>query len=338
MKSMRIALLAAAALAVVPAAASTDTRDPADRDRGGHVDHGNRVGGDHARPAPPEAPPRGSGMMVMPRGAPDGGRPPMPQPPQAQPQDRGGWQGGWRGGQGGPGRGDARIDRPIPVPNADTGQARAQWRQGDRGGVSQYSTRPNDDHRWDNARGQWNGGDRRPGNEDGRSGDHRWDNSRGQWNGGDRRSGNDDDHNRDHRWDGDRDRRDHNGDRRWDGRSNSGGGWNGGRTWGGHGDHRWDASRWRNDHRYDWRDWRSSHHDLFRRHYYAPRGYHYRSVYAGFFLEPFFYGSNYWLDDPFDYRLPPVEWPLRWVHYYNDALLVDVTTGEVIDVIPNFFF
>jgi len=33
-----------------------------------------------------------------------------------------------------------------------------------------------------------------------------------------------------------------------------------------------------------------------------------------------------------------VEWPLRWVHYYNDALLVDVTTGEVVDVIPNFFF
>ena len=36
--------------------------------------------------------------------------------------------------------------------------------------------------------------------------------------------------------------------------------------------------------------------------------------------------------------IPPVEWPLQWVHYYNDALLVDVTTGEVVDVIPNFFF
>jgi len=87
-----------------------------------------------------------------------------------------------------------------------------------------------------------------------------------------------------------------------------------------------------------WRDWRNGHRDLFSRHYHAPRGYRYRSVYAGFFLEPFFYGSSYWLDDPYDYRLPPVEWPLRWVHYYNDALLVDVTTGEVVDVIPNFFF
>jgi len=337
MKSMRIALLAAAALAVVPAAAYADTKDPADRDRGGHVDHGNRGGGDHARPAPPQAPPRGSGMMVMPSNVPDRGRPPMPQPPQAQPQDRGGWQGGWRG-QGGPGRGDVRTGRPVP--NADTGQARAQWRQEDRGGVPQYPARTNDDHRFDNVRGQWNGGDRRPGNGDGRTGDRRWDNSRGQWNGGDHRTGNGDDQNRDRRWDGDRDHRDRNGDRRWDGRPNSGGTWAGGHNWGGRsgGDHRWDANRWRNDNRYDWRDWRSGHHDLFRRHYNAPRGYHYRSVYAGFFLEPFFYGSSYWLDDPFDYRLPPVEWPLRWVHYYNDALLVDVTTGEVVDVIPNFFF
>jgi len=36
--------------------------------------------------------------------------------------------------------------------------------------------------------------------------------------------------------------------------------------------------------------------------------------------------------------LPVVEWPLRWVRYYDDALLVDTTTGEVIDVIQNFFF
>jgi len=316
MKSMRIALLAAA-LAAVPAAAYADTRDQADRDRGGHADHGdrgNRGGGDQPRPAPPQAQPRGSGMMVMPR-APDGGRPVMPSPPQqAQPQNRAGWQGGWRG-PGGQDRGDVRVERPMPVPNADTGQARAQWRRDDRGGTPPDGGRANDDHRWDNGRGPWNGGDHRPGN--------------------------DGDHDRDHRWDGHRDRDNNNdGDHRWDGRNYPGGAWNGNRNWGGRpgGDHRWDASRWRNDRRYDWRDWRDSHRDLFRRHYYAPRGYHYRSVYAGFFLEPFFYGSSYWLDDPFDYRLPAVEWPLRWVHYYNDALLVDVTTGEVVDVIPNFFF
>ena len=324
MKSMRMALLAAVALAAMPAAANADVRERADRDRGSQEDRGNRGGGDRPQPAPPQAPSRGSGMMVMPRGAPDGGRPAMPQAPQMQAHDRGGWQGGWRG-PGAPGRGDFRADRPAPVLNADTGQARAQWRQDDRGGGPQNGGRPNDDHRWDNGRGQWNGGDHR--NDDGRNRDHRWDGNRDGNNGGD------------HRWDGGRDHGNNGGDHRWDGRNNSGGSWNGSHNWTGRsGDHRWDASRWRNDHRYDWRDWRNGHRDMFSRHYYAPRGYRYRSVYAGFFLEPFFYGSSYWLDDPYDYRLPPVEWPLRWVHYYNDALLVDVTTGEVVDVIPNFFF
>jgi len=324
MKSMRMALLAAAALAVVPTAVYADTKDRADRDRGGHVDRGNRGGGDEARPAPPQAPPRGSGMMVMPRVV-DGGR---PSAPQAPPQDRGNWR-----APGAPGRGDVRIDRPSPVPNADTGQARAQWRRDDRGGAPQYPVRANDDRRSDDGR-QWNGGDRRLGNDDGRNRDRRWDNGR------DHRSGNDDDRNHDRRWDGNRDHGDNDRDRRWDGRNYSGGIWTGGHNRGDRsvGNHRWDAGRWRNDHRYDWRDWRAGHRDLFRRHYYAPRGFQYRSVYAGFFLEPFFYSSGYWLDDPFDYRLPPVEWPLRWVHYYNDALLVDVTTGEVVDVIPNFFF
>ena len=322
MKSMRMALLAAAALAIVPAAAHADVRERGDRERP------SRDGGDHPRPAPPQAQSRGSGMMVMPR-APDAGRPNPPQV-QMQSQDRGSWQGGWRG-PGGQGRGDVRIERPIPspAPALDTGAARAQWRQQqDRGGAPQNPAGGNDDRRWDN-RGQWNGGDRHAGNNDDRNGDHRWDRGRNQWDGNDHRSGNDDGRDRDHRWDRGNDR----GDHRWEGGRDRGD-----NRWGGRTDRRWDPGRWRNDNRYDWRDWRNSHRDLFSRHYRAPRGYHYRSVYAGFFLEPFFYSSSYWLNDPFDYRLPPVPWPLQWVHYYNDALLVDVTTGEVVDVIPNFFF
>ena len=322
MKSVRMALLAAAALAVVPGAAWAERQNQPDQnnhaDRGGHGDRGNRGGGD-SRPAPPQG--RGSGMMVTPGSAPNGFRPAPQAMPQPQPQNRGNWQGNWRG-PGAQGRGDVRVDRPAPIPNADTGQARAQWRQGDRG-----DDRANGDHRWDNNnRGQWNGGDRRPDNDN-----HHGDNGRGQWDRGQWNNG-------DHSWNGNRDQR-NNGDHRWD---NNRGQWNNGdHSWNGRrggNDHRWDSNRWRNDRRYDWRDWRSSHRNLFNRHYYAPRGYHYRSVYAGFFLEPFFYGSSYWLDNPYDYRLPPVEWPLQWIHYYNDALLVDVTTGEVVDVIPNFFF
>jgi len=325
MKSMRMALLAAAALAVTPAAAWADRQNQPDQgDHGGHGDHGdrgNRGGGDHPRPAPPQGGGHGPAMMVMPGSTPNGYHAPPPQMPQppAQPQDRGGWR-----GPGSQGRGDVRVDgpRPIPAPYADTGQARAQWRQGDHGGDrgGNWQNNPaNGDHRWDNNnRGQWNGGDRRPDDNN----THQWDNGRNHWDNGD------------HRPNGD--------DHRWDGRPNPGGPRDGNHGWNGRpggNDHRWDPGRWRNDHRYDWRDWRNSHRNVFSRHYYAPRGYHYRPVYAGFFLEPFFYSSGYWLGDPYDdYRLPPVEWPLRWVHYYNDALLVDVTTGEVVDVIPNFFY
>jgi hypothetical protein len=51
-----------------------------------------------------------------------------------------------------------------------------------------------------------------------------------------------------------------------------------------------------------------------------------------------FYGSNYWINDPWQYRLPPVYGPYRWVRYYDDVLLVDVYSGEVVDVIYDFFW
>lgn len=308
MKIMRKALLAAAVMAVVPAAAYADVQDQAGRsDHGDRGNHGNwGGGGDRARPTPPQAQ-RGSGMMVMSRGVPEAPRaaPPQQQVPQAQfrPEQRGGWQNGDRGqgGSGWRGRGDARGN-PAQIPNnGDSAVNRGQ--------------------RW--------GDNRRVGNDDGRRGDNRY---HGQWNNQDRDRWNRGDPNAG-QWNW--------GDRRWEGRRDAGDRWDGKRGVSGRpggNDHRWDANRWRNDRRYDWRDWRGSHRHLFNRHYNGPRGYHYRSVYAGFFLEPLFYGSSYWLDDPYDYRLPPVSWPLRWVHYYNDALLVDITTGEVIDVIQNFFF
>ena len=43
-------------------------------------------------------------------------------------------------------------------------------------------------------------------------------------------------------------------------------------------------------------------------------------------------------NDPWAYRLPEAYDDFRWVRYYNDALLVDVYTGEVVDVIQNIFW
>lgn len=140
----------------------------------------------------------------------------------------------------------------------------------------------------------------------------------------------------------DADRRDWNSQRRdWDNNR-----WNDGRRdridnrrrW--EDQRRWDA-RWRSDRRYDWRSYRSRYHSIYRPGpYYAPRGWHYgyRSFSIGFYLSSLLYSPTYWLDDPWYYRLPPAYGSLRWVRYYDDALLVDIRDGYVVDVIRNFFW
>jgi Ni/Co efflux regulator RcnB len=103
-----------------------------------------------------------------------------------------------------------------------------------------------------------------------------------------------------------------------------GGGWNNG---------------WRNDNRYNWSAWRDMHRDVFRMGRYRPpySGYAYRRLGIGFTLDRMFFGSTYVLADPYAYRLPPAYEPYEWVRYYNDAVLVDTYTGQVVDVLYGFF-
>ena len=98
---------------------------------------------------------------------------------------------------------------------------------------------------------------------------------------------------------------------------------------------------WRGDNRYDWHRYRSSNRNAYRLpRYYAPRGwnYGYRRFGVGFTLSSILFSSSYWIDDPFYYRLPPAYGQYRWVRYYNDALLVDIRTGEVVDVEYDIFW
>jgi hypothetical protein len=135
-----------------------------------------------------------------------------------------------------------------------------------------------------------------------------------------------------------------------DGRNgyNNGQGWRGGQQgrdygrpgYGGNNRPQW-RNDWRGDNRYDWRGWR----DRNRNQFHAPRyqpprgfGWGYRSFSIGYRLDRLFYAQNYWINDPWEYRLPPVYGPYRWVRYYNDAILVDIDSGEVVDVIQNFFW
>ncbi len=101
---------------------------------------------------------------------------------------------------------------------------------------------------------------------------------------------------------------------------------------------RW-TNQWRTDHRYDWRRYRDRNRSIFRiGFYYDPFGYSYQRFGTGSFLYSNYYQSNYWINDPWQYRLPPAYGPYRWVRYHSDALLIDIYSGEVVDVIYGFFW
>lgn len=102
---------------------------------------------------------------------------------------------------------------------------------------------------------------------------------------------------------------------------------------------RWDHN-WRRDSRYDWERYRYSNRGLYSLgRYNAPyRGYRYRPLSIGIRLGSGFYSHPYWINDPWRYRLPHAYAGTRWVRYYDDVLLVDLFTGEVVDVIRNFFW
>ncbi len=97
---------------------------------------------------------------------------------------------------------------------------------------------------------------------------------------------------------------------------------------------------WRHDNRYDWNRYRNGNRDSYRlSRYNSPyRNWGYRRLNVGFFLQPLFYSNSYWIGDPYDYRLPPAYGPYRWVRYYNDALLVNIYNGEVVDTVYDIFW
>ena len=100
----------------------------------------------------------------------------------------------------------------------------------------------------------------------------------------------------------------------------------------------WDRN-WRNNSRYDWRRYRDHHRSNFHLGvYFDPFGWNYRRYNVGWRLYPNYYSSNYWLNDPSMYALPYAPYPYKWVRYYNDALLVNTYTGQVADVIYDFFW
>ncbi|MEI9927343.1 MAG: RcnB family protein [Sphingomonas sp.] len=101
------------------------------------------------------------------------------------------------------------------------------------------------------------------------------------------------------------------------------------------------SNGWRNDNRYNWRGYRNQNRNAFHLpRYYAPRGYGYgyQRFSIGLTIGSLLFAPQYWIDDPWSYRLPDAYGPYRWVRYFNDALLVDIDTGEVVDVEYDIFW
>lgn len=185
------------------------------------------------------------------------------------------------------------------------GNRRNEWRGGGDGGSWDGNRRAENRGNWDgNRRNEWRGNGR-----DGWRGDVR-NSGRGNWS-------------------------DNRRDWRGDGRFGRQGAYNQGFRDGA----RWDRG-WRDNRRFNWVGHRQANRFLFSPgRYYAPfAGHFYRPVGIGFFLDPLFFQPRFFLNDPWAFRLPPPGARFRWVRYYDDVLLVDVFTGEVVDVIQNFFW
>jgi len=89
----------------------------------------------------------------------------------------------------------------------------------------------------------------------------------------------------------------------------------------------------------DWREYRRTHRNIYHRPAYAgPRGWRYRPVGVGYRFAPVYYSRQYWISDPWTYRLPRAGANRRWIRYGNDVVLVNMRTGRVVTVYNNFFW
>jgi Nickel/cobalt transporter regulator len=76
----------------------------------------------------------------------------------------------------------------------------------------------------------------------------------------------------------------------------------------------------------------------FARRYVYPAGWGYRRWEVGAFLPPLFLVPDYYYADYDALGLPPPDPGFQWVQYGPDLLLVNVATGEVVDVAYDVFY
>jgi Ni/Co efflux regulator RcnB len=191
-------------------------------------------------------------------------------------------------------------------------QGRAHGDRGDRGGGGQAFDRHDFGARGDESRGDNRGND--------------WRGDRGE--GGPRRDFGSGGDNRGHDWRGDRG----DGGPRHDfgpGGDNRGNDWRGDR---GEGRPRYDERAFprsfRPDHAYRWRgeEWRE------------PRGFYNRHWGYGDRLPWGWIGPQWYIEDYYDYDLPVPPWGYEWIRVGPVALLIDLSTGMVVEAAYGLFY
>ena len=83
---------------------------------------------------------------------------------------------------------------------------------------------------------------------------------------------------------------------------------------------------WRSQQRYHWRG------------YNRPRGWYYRRWAYGMTLPLLFWGREYWINSYYNFGLPDPPYGYVWVRNGEDALLVNVDTGYVLQVRYGVFY
>ena len=129
------------------------------------------------------------------------------------------------------------------------------------------------------------------------------------------------------------------------------------RDWDRHGDERRAGDDGRNRGRHDWdrhdgdrrgerRAWQYGHYpnvySSSQRYHYRqwrpPVGYYVRIWSFGDFLPRSWYGSDYYITDPWNFDLPLAPPGYDWIRVGDDALLVDRYTGRVVQVVRDLFW
>lgn len=70
----------------------------------------------------------------------------------------------------------------------------------------------------------------------------------------------------------------------------------------------------------------------------GPPGWYYHSWYYGQYLPYGWFASEWWINDYWDYDLPVPPYGYEWVRNGPDALLINVYTGFVAEVVPGIFY